>query len=221
VNRFIPSERRRLNAVAREYAEKGYHVVKEPGPDALPDFLATFRPAIIAHSEDENVVVIITTTTALPQSRDLVPMAEAVHTRPGWRLELIVVKPSENGTVALLDRWEIKRRLADARELLNDQEVAALLLASVAAEAALHLVAQRNDVRLNRNERNNPLAALKYLYSLGLVGRTEYGSIESGIRLRNDIVQHPGNAESVRNGVTQLIDGVERLLAEIPEQIAS
>ncbi len=221
MSRFTPSERRRLNAVAREYTDKGYHVVKEPGPDALPDFLAAFRPAVIARGEDENVVVTIKTTAALPQSRDLVPLAEAVHAQPGWRLELIVVKPSENGNVELLDRWEIKHRLADARELLNDQELAALLLASVAAEAALHLVAQRNDVRLNSNERSNPLASAKYLYSLGLVGRTEYEAIESGIRLRNYIVHHPGSAESIRDGVTQLINGIEHLLDEVPEQIAS
>jgi uncharacterized protein YutE (UPF0331/DUF86 family) len=221
VSRFTPTERRRLNAVARDYTDKGYRVVKEPGPDALPDFLAEFRPAIIARGEDENVVVAIKTVGTLPQSRDLVPLAEAVDTRPDWRLELIVVKPAEDRSATVLDRWEIKHRLADARELLNDQEVAALLLASATAEAALHLIAQRNDVRLNSTERSTPVAALKYLYSLGLVGNAEYEAIESGMGLRNYIVHHSGTAELIRDDVMRLIDSVEHLLAEVPEQLAS
>lgn len=216
-----PTERRRLNKVAREYTDKGYRVIKEPTPESLPDFLTGLHPAMIAHADHEHVAVAIETTDSLPQSRDLVLLAAAIDPRADWRLELHVVGSSPDRNAAVLEWWEIKRRLADARELLASQEAAALLLASAAAEAAARLIAKRNDVRLRRNEQDTPFATLRLLYSIGLVEHDDYRAIVDGARLRNLTAHGYRGHEPTRDSTIRMIEGVEHLLNEIPAQIAS
>ncbi len=41
-------EERRVQEIAREYRDKGYDVVIQPGRGQLPDFLANYSPDVLA-----------------------------------------------------------------------------------------------------------------------------------------------------------------------------
>ena len=51
------SERQRVQKVGQVYRDKGYDVLIEPQGDQLPDFLQAFRPDLIAHKDNEHIVV--------------------------------------------------------------------------------------------------------------------------------------------------------------------
>ncbi len=71
----IEREKKRQQAVAREYRKKGYEVILEPGPSALPLFLAGFRPDLLARNENETVVIEIKSQETLSKSRAMVGQA--------------------------------------------------------------------------------------------------------------------------------------------------
>lgn len=80
------AEQKSLDDAARAYEGRGYRVVKEPDTTQLPDFLAGFRPDLIAYGDRENIVIEVMSSAILPQSRDIVSLADVVNERPGSRL---------------------------------------------------------------------------------------------------------------------------------------
>lgn len=214
----LTTEQKYLDNAVRDYERKGYRVVKEPDPAALSDFLKDFRPDLLAYGDEETVVIEVKSSAMLPQSRDIVSLADVVNARPRWRFELIVTSPSTREEAANLDWWEIRRRVADARELLDGQENAAALLAWAAAEATLRLLAEQHHVGLGSIQRNTPFFLVKKLFSLGHLSREDYDVFANSIALRNLIVHGYRSSGPTRGEVRRLIDSVERLLAEISPQ---
>ncbi len=212
------AEQKSLDDAAREYEGRGYRVVKEPDTTQLPDFLAGFRPDLIAYGDRENIVIEVKSSAILPRSRDIVSLADVVNERPGWRFDLIVTNPATQEELTDLDWWEIRHRIADARELLSDQENAAALLAWSAAEAVMRLVAGQNKINLGNAQRNSPSFLAKKLFSLGLLSRADYDVLSESIPLRNLIIHGYRATGPTREEVHALIASVERLLAEASSQ---
>jgi hypothetical protein len=214
----VTAEQKSLDDAAQEYASKGYRVVKDPDSTQLPDFLKGFRPDLIAYSDRENVVVEAKSSDALPESRDMVSLADVVSARPGWRFELIVTGPSMHEEAAGLDWWAIRHRIADARELLSGQADAAAVLAWSAAEATMRLIAKQHRISLGSVQRNVPSFLVTKLYTLGLLSREDYDVLSEGIQMRNLIVHGYRTSGPTHDEVRRLIDSAERLLAEVPTQ---
>ena len=208
------AEQKSLDDAVRAYEGRGYRVVKEPDTTQLPDFLAGFRPDLIAYGDRENIVIEVKSSAILPQSRDIVSLADVVNERPGWRFDLIVTNPPMREETTGLDWWEIRHRIADARELLNDQESAAALLAWSAAEAAMRFIAKQHKVGLGSTQRNSPSFLVGKLFSLGLVSREDYDVLSEGIALRNLVIHGYRASGPTREEVQALLASVERLLAE-------
>lgn len=203
-----------LQEIARDYQRRGYWVLQHPGQRELPAFLSDFRPDLVAYGSDEDVVVEVASRSALAKSADLIPLAEAVDARPGWRFELVVVGNRDTLVVGEdaeeLDRREIRSRLAAVRYLLGSgQEEAASLLAWSAAEAAMRVRARRERIAL---ERDQPTFILKTLVSLGVVSREEYTLFQEGLRLRNLIVHGYRVPGPNWNAIDKMIGAVEELL---------
>jgi uncharacterized protein YutE (UPF0331/DUF86 family) len=214
----VTTGQKSLDDAAREYESKGYRVVKEPDSTQLPDFLTGFRPDLIAYDDEENVVVEVKSNTILPQSHDLVSLADVINATSGWRFDLIVTAPSTGEEATSLDWWGIRRRIADARELLDGQEDAAAILAWSAAEATMRLVTEQHHVSLGSTQRNTPLYLVKKLSSLGLLSREDHDVFAESIQLRNRIIHGYRSQGPTREEVQRLIDSVEHLLAEVPPQ---
>ena len=214
----LTTEQKYLDDAAREYESRGYRIVREPDSIALPDFLRGFRPDLLAYNDHETVVIEVKSSAILPQSHDMVSLADVVNARSGWRFELIVTNPSIREEPAGLDWWEIRRRIADARELLDGQEDAAAILAWSAAEATMRLIAKHHAIGLGSAQRNIPSFLVKKLFSLGYVSREDYDVLADGVRMRNLIIHGYHSSGPTQEEVRKLVDSVEHLLAEIPPQ---
>lgn len=211
---IFSAERRRLEDAAREYESRGYRVILDPAPHDLPDFLMGLRPDLLAYSDQENVVIEAKSGTALAQSPEIVALANAIKAQPGWRFELVVTGSRSSEDFTGLDIWEIRQRLADARELLIGNEAAATILVWSAAEAAMRLIAHANMVALRKEQRESPLHMAKQLFSVGLLSDEDYGVLQRGASLRNLLVHGYRTPQIERESVRDLIASVEHLLSE-------
>src|SRR5690349_8796014 len=115
--------RQKLQEIAAEYQARGYEVLVEPGPEKLPEFLASFHPDLVARGPNESVVVEIKVGTKTAASERFREIAETIQRQPGWRFSLVVIDPRSDEvappTQQLLDRKEIADRLGRTNELLN------------------------------------------------------------------------------------------------------
>src|SRR5262249_39120316 len=117
-----------------------------------------------------------------------------------------------------LDIWEIRQRLAEARELLIGNEAAAALLVWSAAEAAMRLIASTNKVALSKGQRESPLQMAKQLFSVGLVSYEDYELLQGEADLHNRLVHGYRTPPIEREAVRNLIASIEQLLSEETSQ---
>jgi hypothetical protein len=208
-------EHQRLLEVAREYRRRGYDVVIEPGPDQMPDFLASFRIDMLAHSAEESVIVEVRTQESLTQAPELDRIARVIQDKPSWRFELVVTNPKDRSSLQFknatpLDNIDITYRLREARQLADQEHgEAALLLAWSATEALLRYIADEETIPAHQN---NPIQIVKSLFSYGILDKDQYQSLQEGLQARNMIVH--GYKEQL-----SLVNTLERLL-NVADQLA-
>lgn len=218
-----PFEGRTVEDVVREYENEGFVVVKSPDQTSLPEFLAPFKPNLIAYGRngsDEKVVVEVKSRAELHKAHDLPALTEAVnaHAQDGWRVDLYVIPPIPivDGDVQELSLGEIQARIRTVHDLLHAaQPDAALLLAWSVTEATLRAIARQESVPLDNEQ---PLAVIATLYSMGLLSRQDYDFLRESNRAR-DVIAHgfrsPDLApDSVREFVLRLLHKVERRFQE-------
>ena len=176
---------RRVEQIAQEYRDKGYEVMVEPGPLQLPGPLTGFRPDLVARRGDEVVVVEVKARELLGDPR-LQALAEAVRRQPGWRFELVLLRP-ELGPAGTKE-WsadDVAYNLGQVEQLLKSAHLeAALLLAWSAAEATLRLLADRERLA---PERNDAPYLLKLLATRAVITRAQHDFIWDVLELRNAV----------------------------------
>lgn len=210
----IGIERKKLLEVAREYRKQGYRVVVEPQGEQLPEFLAAFRPDLIAQSDHETVVVEIKSRHSLSMSPEMEALAAAIQQREGWRFELIVTNPKEQEVIRenqddLLAKQDILTRLNEARLLLHQEHgEAALLLAWSATEATL----RRLLIQEHLSAENSSVSILKNLFAYGIIDREQYSTLRQGLELRNTIMHGYKEGETSIDITSKLLSTMEQLL---------
>ncbi len=207
-------EEQRVHEIAREYRDKGYDVVIQPGRGQLPDFLASYSPDVLARGEDENLIIEVGSRASLAGSRDLQGLAKVIREHPGWRFELIVTNPKE-GALYVEDAPSLnKQGIAEAtekvRELLGSNHLeAALLLAWATVEAALRLLAEKEQVPLQRSD---AAYLLKQLATYAAISADEYNRLMGAMRSRNTVA-HGFKVEGLdSSSVQELLSILDRLL---------
>ena len=176
---------RRVQELAREYRDRGYQVTVEPESGQLPEPLARFRPDLVARKADDLVVVEVKARESLPDQR-LQDLAEVVRRQPGWRFELVLLKPESGppGTRAW-NAEDVQDSLRQTEAILNSGfPEAALLLAWSAAEATLRLLADKERLPL---ERDDAVYLLRLLVTRAVITREEYGRLWDVLELRNAV----------------------------------
>jgi hypothetical protein len=209
-------ERQKLQEIAAEYEAHGYEVLVEPGPEKLPEFLAGFRPDLVARGPNESVVIEVkvgTTTAASERFREL---AETIQRQPGWRFSLVVIDPRSDEvtppTQQLLDRKEIADRLGRANELLKTGATdAAFLLTWGSVEALLRHIATREGLPL---ERVPSSSLMKELFSLGILSRSELDVAQCAFSIRNVLV-HGFETTGLDESARELAQLAQQLLSEL------
>ena len=85
----IPTERRKLAALAREYRRKGYEVAME-----VPFAGGKFRADLVAKKDGVTIVTEVKTSESLHLQKDAVAqLAADVAKIPGARLDLVLTNP--------------------------------------------------------------------------------------------------------------------------------
>jgi hypothetical protein len=179
------AEARQVHEVAREYRSRGYDVVVEPEPGQLPEALARFRPDFLARKADEVIVVEVKSRGSLTDP-ELQELAKAVRAQPGWRFELVVLKPELGppGTKSW-NAEDVANSLRQVEAILaSGHREAALLLAWSAAEATLRLVADKEELLL---ERDDALYLLKLLATRAVITREQHDLLWEVLQLRNAV----------------------------------
>jgi len=204
--------RQKLQEIAAEYEARGYEVLVEPRPEQLPEFLAGFRPDLVARGPNESVVVEVKVGTQTAASERFRELAETIQRQPGWRFSLVVIDPRSDEvappTQQLLARQEIVDRLGRANELLKTGATdAAFLLIWVAVEALLRHIATREGLPL---ERVPSSSLMKELFSLGILSRSELEVAQRAFSVRNALVH---------GFATTRLDETSRELAQFAQKL--
>lgn len=185
-----PAESQAIERVAEEYRRQGYDVDVIPSGPSLPEFLAGYRPDIIAKRPDGSVVVVEvkvgTQTSVAERFRDI---AERVNRQPGWRFSVVYVNPLDPDQITEADPAPLAELQDLAREadvlLGADQPKAAFLISWSALEGALRLLARRAQLPLE----TMPTSALvRELYSAGELSREHFEIILRFLPIRNRLV---------------------------------
>lgn len=200
-----------VGVIAAEYEAKGYTVLHQPEPSALPSFLRDWRPDLVAVSQDESVVIEVKNRTDL-RDPGTAALAEALAAHPRWRLELIVSNPPSASEIpsdqALADDALISKRLDEAESLLASSHLeAALLLAWSAAESVLRGLTKTHDPEA---ERRGSSYLIKRLYSIGALEGDRLDEFLNILDYRNAL-SHGFSRSPITTGL------VKRLIASVRE----
>jgi len=216
MNSVALSESRRLAGIAREYEERGYGVKCRPATGDLPEFLADLHPDLIAMGNGESVAIAVKTRAELKDPQTLAALEAAVSDQPGWRFEL-VIDGSELAGRRPLSGSQLEAYLVEANELQQHGHMtAALLLLWSATEGILRLLALREDVEV---ESTAAAYLPKRLYSLGLLKRDQYWTLDAAMRLRNQAA-HGFEVEVSRQDLAPIAAVARDLLGELNSKAA-
>jgi hypothetical protein len=188
----------------------------QSGSRDLPDFLAAFQPDILARGSGETIVVEVKNRSALSSLPLDDALEAALRDRPGWRFEL-VIDAAQIDLGQTLSAAQIRTSLQEAMELQQHEHlIAALLLLWSAAEGALRLLAISESVEL---ESLSPGYLLTRLYTLGLLSRDQYRTLDETMRLRNQaahgyqVLLTPEVLTGISTAASELLDEVEAVAA--------
>lgn len=208
-------ERERLLKLAEEYREKGYEVFFHPNSEELPDFLNKYRPDMIVRRGEENVVIEVKSRSSLNSSSNqyLGNLAQAVEKHPGWRFELVMTNPEDImyslKAEGSLQEHEIESQLQVARQLTMQHPESAILYSWSLVEATLRLIAQKEELSLQRFD---PLYLVKQLAIEGVISKSQYQLLMNSLFLRNAIAHGFKTTQLTQNSVSELIELTEQLL---------
>jgi hypothetical protein len=183
----ISTEAGLVRKIAEEYEAKGYEVIVHPLRNQLPRPLAEYQPDLIGRKGGEIVVIEVKSRQSLRQEPSVERLARAVQGMPGARFELVIAKPDVSSPLPENTRpWsehEAACALDEAARLLHEGRlVPALLLGWAAAEAALRILASREEVK---TEKNDASYLLNRLVGEGVLGERQYHSLRRALEFRN------------------------------------
>jgi hypothetical protein len=183
-----------------------------PPDSEVPAFLRDFQVDLLATSDAESVVVQVKSQPDLVAATDLSLLAARVNAQPKWRFELVVTNPKTH-RFEIADPHLVWQRLGASRQLAGQgQAEAAFLLLWSATEAVLRMIAEREDVDVDRLP---PAAIVKQLSILGLVDRDDYRTLDEAAQLRNALI-HGFSSRRVDAALLSNMSGVaERLLEAV------
>lgn len=205
-----------LAEIADRYRREGYDVVVTPGPGQIPDFLAGFRPDLLATRGEQGVVVEVKLRRLdLADDPQITRLAEVLDARPGWRLDTIVLEPETSlegaaqGGVEPSDS-ELQQMLDTADELAaNGYAPYACVVAWAGLEAAMRRL--RDEVELYG--RSTPNELMTTLYGKGFLSREQFLRLRHAQQIRNRIV-HGLVPQTVDTGTVRYLTDTVRNLVE-------
>jgi hypothetical protein len=209
-------ERERLLKLIKEYRDQGYEASFNPTPEELPDFLKGYEPDIIMRRAEEAVVIEVKSRSSLSSSsaQYLSHLAKVIKQHPRWRFDLVVINPDDAMPVSKaegsLQDFEIRSGLQVARRLSEQHPESAILYAWSMVEATLRLIAENEELSL---ERFDPSYLVRRLTIEGVLSKAEYQTLIDALSLRNAIAHGFKATQITQDSVCELIGIAEQLLS--------
>lgn len=210
-----------LQKLAEKYRREGYNVHFYPTGDELPNFLSNFHPDLIATSDNDNVVVEVKTRPNVTGSKEIVRLAELIESKPKWRYELILTRPSKAERVdqiltrPTLDIKQIEERLKTVKQLIESGQIdLAILIAWTVAEAAFRRLAVLHLVPL---EDVKSSYLIKMMYSNGIVGWRDYELLQKTFALRNHAAHGFVIDKVDKKATTRFLKLIEKLVEQLKQ----
>ena len=209
-------ERKRAATLAREYADRGYRVVREPRGEDLPAFLRPFEPDLVAYGDEESVVVEVKSEESLAGESELPSLAEIIERQPGWRLELVVTNPrhrplKEDPSSKGISWDRIEEQVRATELLVAEQRFnEASLLAWALGEATLREAAIRQGIQVDDLD---AVSLLKTTYSFGVLDRAGMKTLEELLEARNRTAHAGAGPPAGLRLLSAALDLVRRLRA--------
>ena len=111
-----------------------------------------------------------------------------------------------------LQEHEIESQLQVARQLITQHPESAILYSWSLVEATLRLIAQKEELTLQRFD---PLYLVKQLAIEGVISKSEYQLLMNSLLLRNSIAHGFKTTQITQNSVYELIELTEQLLRSL------
>jgi len=209
-------EMRRLRRIASRFEREGFDVLIEPKGAAVPRWLRSFSPDLIAVRGDERVVVDVRSRQEAHGDDGLRRLAEAIENHPSWRLELDISNPRESAPpkespAPLANRRQVREELEAAVQLMqSDLYVPALLLAWAGFEGAAREAMAHEDIELTPM----PTASLlKTLVTFGYIDANMGDRLSALGAARNHIAHGSAPSQSLRPAdIAVLLETAEQLM---------
>ncbi len=211
------SERQRVQKVGQVYRDKGYDVLIEPQGDQLPDFLQAFRPDLIAHKDNEHIVVGVRSRGQVSDFPQVNELAKVVRNEVGWKFELFLVGPENSffmDGASLFTVEEIRsKRKEVALFFQNEHLEAAFLMGWSLVEAILRTLAVKEGIE---GETATPDYLLKQMTFEGIISRETYHDLKHAQQTRDAIAHGFKSSQLTVETVQELIDLIDgELLQEL------
>ena len=210
-----------LERIASEFRLQGYDVLVEPRGSELPVFLADAMPDLIAHRENEHLVIEVKRSPKDADREQLRILAERIAQQAGWQFVLMAPgreEQSDTSELTTADESAIRELLKEADAISQlSMPAAALMSAWAAAEGAARLVITRSGIRVSRSD---TASLVRTLASEGLITDEDFRLLNDARQLRSAIAhgRQPvrGDAASRAQQATRdLIQFASRMLAEL------
>ena len=213
------AETEKLLELAKEYRSRGYEVFFQPSKEETPDFLKGYRPDLIARQKNDSVVIqVLSSRTSknpavIQQFKNL---ARAIEQHSGWRLELVMTNPQDAEYLVdvknSLQEEEIELRLETVSQLLDRNQDLAILYCWSLVEAAMRLVAEKEELDLRRFD---SVYLAKLLATEGIVSQSEYQLLMDSLSFRNAIAHGFKTTEISSDLAYELVELTKRLLNDL------
>ena len=204
-------QRNLIEKTVAEYRSKGYEVEQDCPLAFLPGFLAD----LVVRKDGETKVIEVKYRASLAESPKISELAQILHDKPGWSLELLLVgepekldSPEDARSFAAA---EIRHRLAEAEKALgHGLGEAAFLLVWSAFEAATRELITAEGVSITRVTQSGYV--LDQAVYHGVISRKDYDYLADMRKYRNAIAHGFDVNGFSDEKVTELIGFVARLL---------
>ena len=208
-------QRNFIEKTAAEYRSKGYEVEQNCPLAFLPGFLADF----VVRKDGETKVIAVKYRASLAESPKISELAQILHDKPGWSLELLLVGEPEKldspEDARSFAAEEIRHRIAEAEKALgHGLGEAAFLLVWSAFEAATRELITAEGVSIERVTQSGYV--LDQAVYHGVISRDDYDYLADMRRYRNAIAHGFDVNGFSDEKVTELIRFVVQLLDSEP-----
>lgn len=217
-------ETKKLQELARDYADKGFRVAIYPKEEDIPAFLRRlhFSPDLLAESDEESHVVEVSSRDTAERLRELSEVVDVIEKRRGWSFVLVMTnprtQPASFADAELPQLEDLQRALQSVQSLAelsrqshNEYAHAVLLSAWAVVEGALRMFL---DTGKNHVKSRHPRSIVRDAIMVGFITSAEGEFLDAVAQLRNSVAHGVVNMRVSATTIKKLLKLCSSLVSE-------